>query len=503
MAHSKNKTTGYGNHKRASGTAEQDAAQRGVKRVAIVGNEGLTPAVVAALSRGSVTGTFEGTVDYDVLADILGDAKASKLTVRKPTHIAHALDTALIFDWTGDIQVEEQARQQIDEVARLPFVKRIAVMPDCHYGMGATIGTVIETQGALIPAAVGVDIGCGITAFPLNISSEALFGREEAIRTYIQEHIPNGRTTNVSGKFDGVSDLGKWGTKYEMPDIVLNELHGNKRLATRYEVLIKQFVDLGIATEAEIRHPFMEEHLGTLGTGNHFIEIVEDGMGEAWILVHSGSRGAGAKLANWAMKRSKQIAESYFIDLPNKDLAYFAEGTPEFTMYLRSLEWAVDYAKANRWIMTMLAADAVEKFTGLAVNRNFDHWTNTSHNYVEKTGRGTWITRKGASKAVVGEYSVMPGSMGAKSYLVEGKSNSQSLFSCSHGAGRAMSRTAARKAFTLDDLVKQTEGLYCRKDEEVLDETRDAYKSIDEVLAQQDELVSVVRTFKAIINVKG
>ncbi len=219
--------------------------------------------------------------------------------------------------------------------------------------------------------------------------------------------------------------------------------------------------------------------------------------------MHSGSRGAGAKLANWAMKRSKKIAEDYFIDLPNKDLAYFAEGTSEFNLYLKSLTWAVDYAKANRWIMTMLAADAVEKFTGKTVNRNFSHWTNTSHNYVERKSNGSYITRKGASKAVIGEYSVMPGSMGAKSYLVEGKSNPQSLLSCSHGAGRAMSRTQALKTFTLEDLDEQTLGLYCRKDEGVLDETRDAYKSIDLVLAQQDELVSVVHTFKAIINVKG
>lgn len=409
---------------------------------------------------------------------------------------------APIFDWTGDIPVEDQARQQIAQVSYLPFVKKVAVMPDCHFGMGATIGTIIETEGALIPAAVGVDIGCGITAFPLiGLHRGMIEGKEEAIRQYIQQRIPNGRTDNGGGK-----DVGKWGTTYEMPDIVIDKLDGvtegfSTALHHDYDKLINSFVAAGF-DEKSVRHPFIREHLGTLGTGNHFIEIVTDEFDHLWVLVHSGSRGPGAKLANWAMKKAKEVAKAYHLSLPNPDLAYLVEGTVEFDLYRRSVEWATWYAKMNRWIMTMLTCDAIEAITRYSIPRKMDHWTNTSHNWIEKTRNG-YLTRKGASKAVRGEYSVMPGSMGARSYLVEGKSNPQSLFSCSHGAGRAMSRTAALKTFTLDDHIKATEGIFCRKDEGVLDETRDAYKDIDAVLAQQSELVDVVRTFSAIINVKG
>ncbi len=414
--------------------------------------------------------------------------------MNRPGYAAH------IFDWTGDIPVEDQARQQIAQVSYLPFVKKVAVMPDCHFGMGATIGTIIETEGALIPAAVGVDIGCGITAFPLiGITRDVIAGKEEAIRQYIQQHIPNGRTDNGGGK-----DVGKWGTTYEMPDIVIDELGSfpeKPGLAFAYSCLLDDFEEAGYARKA-VEHPFIREHLGTLGTGNHFIEIVCDELDDLWVLVHSGSRGPGAKLANWAMKKAKEVAKAYHLNLPNPDLAYLVEGTVEFDLYRRSVEWATEYAKQNRWIMTMLTCDAIEAITRYSIPRKMDHWTNTSHNWIEKTRNG-YLTRKGASKAVRGEYSVMPGSMGARSYLVEGKSNPQSLFSCSHGAGRAMSRTAALKTFTLDDHIKATEGIFCRKDEGVLDETRDAYKDIDAVLAQQSELVDVVRTFSAIINVKG
>lgn len=412
---------------------------------------------------------------------------------------------APIFDWTGDIPVEDAARQQIAQVSYLPFVKKVAVMPDCHYGMGATIGTIIETEGALVPAAVGVDIGCGITAFPLlGLTRDDILGKEEAIRQYIQQRIPNGRTDNGGGK-----DVGKWGTTYDMPQIVVEHLYGKVPSSSRsfgglheaYGELIALFESEGFERK-HVEHPYIRDHLGTLGTGNHFIEIVADELDNLWVLVHSGSRGPGAKLANWAMKKAKEIAKSYHLNLPNPDLAYLVEGTPEFHLYRSSVEWATEYAKANRWIMTMLTCDAIEHITRYSIPRDPANWTNTSHNWIEKTRNG-YLTRKGASKAVRGEYSVMPGSMGARSYLVEGKSNPQSLFSCSHGAGRAMSRTQALKTFTLDDHIKATEGLFCRKDEGVLDETTGAYKDIDQVLAQQSELVDVVHTFSAIINVKG
>lgn len=462
------------------------------KKIAIVNDDNLNPAIASALSRGHTDSKLRVYQDFEGSRD-LGQKHAFE---------AHA---APIFDWTGDIPVEDSARQQIAQVSYLPFVKKVAVMPDCHFGMGATIGTIIETEGALIPAAVGVDIGCGITAFPMmGVTRDYIVGKEEAIRQYIQMHIPNGRTDEGGGK-----DVGKWGTTYDMPDIVIDSLDGKVLSSSRsfnglhgaYNDLINSFVDAGVSEKA-VRHPHIRNHLGTLGTGNHFIEIVADQFDDLWVLVHSGSRGPGAKLANWAMKKAKEIAKAYHLNLPNPDLAYLVEGTPEFDLYRKSVEWATEYAKQNRWIMTMLTVDAVEKFTGLSVPRDPANWTNTSHNWIEKTRNG-YLTRKGASKAVRGEYSVMPGSMGARSYLVEGKSNPSSLFSCSHGAGRAMSRTQALKTFTLDDHIKATEGVFCRKDEGVLDETRDAYKDIDQVLAQQSELVDVVHTFSAIINVKG
>jgi tRNA-splicing ligase RtcB len=479
------------------------------KKIAIItGAAGITPAVLNQIVRENSQGNevlvkaSDGKIvgaspDYAILDDAATrDISGTKLRVH--THsVENKRNGALIFDWTGNIPVEDSARKQIGEVSMLPFVSRVAVMPDCHYGMGATIGTVIETQGALIPAAVGVDIGCGITALATAFHRSDFVGREEQIRHLLQVKIPNGRTEN-----GGAGDLGKWGVTYPMPQEVLDALEGPNGLVAKYDALIERFERHGVPTKA-VAHPYVKEHLGTLGTGNHFIELAADEEERVWILLHSGSRGPGAKLANWAMKRSREIAEQYFIDLPNKDLAYFVEGTVEFDLYKASLDWAVEYAETNRWLMTNMVAALVDRTLGYSPS-TYDRsdWVNTSHNFVEKV-RGKWITRKGASKAVRGQLSVMPGSMGARSYIVEGKANDKSLFSCSHGAGRAMSRTQALKTFTLEDLAEQTKGVWCRKDEGVLDETRDAYKNIDQVLAQQDELVEVRHMLSAFINVKG
>lgn len=394
---------------------------------------------------------------------------------------------AHVYDWTGDVPVEDQARAQIARVSRLPFVTQMAVMPDCHYGMGATIGTIIKTEGAIIPAAVGVDIGCGILGYRTDISRGEILGKEDALRQYIQETIPNGRTANGAE-----GDVGKWGTKYKAPQIVLNAISD---LLPEYEMLTD-----GRDCLSPLKHPFVKDHLGTLGTGNHFIEIAVDEADILWVLVHSGSRGPGAKFANHWMKVAKALSKQWHIPLEDPDLAYLPVGTDEFRNYWDHTMWALKYAARSRHIMATLAFEALQKFTALggSVIQKVD----TSHNYVEGKA-GVFTTRKGASKALVGELSVMPGSMGTRSYIVEGKSNPKSLFSCSHGAGRSMSRSQAKKSFTLDDHLKATDGVYCRKDEGVLDETPGAYKDIDMVLAQQDELVTVKHTLKALVNVKG
>lgn len=389
--------------------------------------------------------------------------------------------------WTNGVPVENQARQQLINVASMPFVfHHLAVMPDLHWGMGATVGSVIATRKAIIPAAVGVDIGCGMMAVRTTLRAEQLPDDLHPIRTAIESAVPHGRTDN-----GGRCDRGIW---HDVPErsaaawSVLEEDY--RRIAADYPKLAG-----GVRTA---------EHLGTLGTGNHFIELCLDEVGAVWIMLHSGSRGIGNKIGTVFIELAKKDMERYYITLPDADLAYFPEGTPHFEEYMRAVSWAQRFARTNRQLMM----DAVllslgQFFPAIAID---EVAVNCHHNYVNTEkhfGETVLVTRKGAVRAQVGDLGIIPGSMGAKSFIVRGKGNLESFCSCSHGAGRAMSRNAAKKRFTLEDHAKATEGVECRKDAEVLDETPAAYKDIDAVMAAQSDLVEIVHTLKQVVCVKG
>ena len=371
--------------------------------------------------------------------------------------------------WTDEI--EASAMTQLRNCARLPFVhfKGIAAMPDVHAGIGATVGSVIPTERAIIPAAVGVDIGCGMNAVRTSLTAADLPDSLAALRHDIERSVP----------------LGAGGAHHEdhwADDLVARMPATLEKLSTR---------NAG-------------KQLGTLGSGNHFIEVCLDEAGAVWVMLHSGSRGIGNQIGRHFIERANKRMEQFFITLPDGDLAYFPEDTDDFREYVEAVHWAQDYALENRRQMM----DAVLKSLAHRV-KPFELTTeavNCHHNYVEKEnhfGRNVWVTRKGAIRAREGELGIIPGSMGTRSYIVRGKGNLDSYCSCSHGAGRRMSRAAARKAFTVADLEAQTDGVECRKDDAVLDEIPGAYKDIDVVMENQKDLVEVVHTLRAVLCVKG
>lgn len=395
--------------------------------------------------------------------------------------------------WIDHVSIEDVAIDQLINVSKMPFIhKHIAVMPDVHWGMGATVGSVIATDKAIIPAAVGVDIGCGMMALKTPIKAKYLPDNLFDIRSQIEEAIPHGRTND-----GGIGDRGAWHdipTKNKMSFLLIQD---------RYDILLKKHP--GIATK---KHP--AHHMGTLGTGNHFIELCLDQNDDVWIMLHSGSRGIGNRIGNYFISKAKQEMEKYFIDkyIPDKDLSYLVENTEIFDDYVMSVEWAQNFALQNRVCMMDSIIIVLQKnFPELIFNKdNFETAINCHHNYVQKEkhfGKNIWLTRKGAVDASKGNLGIIPGSMGAKSFIVRGKGNIESFHSCSHGAGRSMGRTEAKKRFTLEDHIKATEGVECRKDEEVLDETPMAYKDIDDVMASQEDLVEIVYKLKQVICVKG
>jgi tRNA-splicing ligase RtcB len=391
--------------------------------------------------------------------------------------------------YTDDL--DEMAEAQLRTLGTLPFVHHhVAAMPDCHGGMGSTIGSVIPTKGAIIPAAVGVDLGCGMMAVKTNLSASDLPDNLHALRSVIESKVPHGRTDN-----GGPNDRGGWGNT---PNHIMKywSIYG---------------VEAAIPDVLE-RHPGMmkgnvngHRHLGTLGTGNHFIELCLDENQDVWVMLHSGSRGIGNRIGSYFIKAAKKEMERFFINLPSKDLSYFVEGTDHFDDYVKTVGWAQDFAAANRKIMMSAVIDSIE----YSLKRPIVHMEtaiNCHHNYVEKErhyGENVWLTRKGAIRAREGDLGIIPGSMGAKSYIVEGLGNKESFCSCSHGAGRKMSRSEANKRFTAEDLAKQTEGIECRKDADVVDEIPSAYKDIDVVMENQSDLVRVKHTLKQVLNVKG
>jgi len=401
------------------------------------------------------------------------------------THIES--DGAPIKAWTQGVPIEDSALKQLRNVASLPFIhKHVAVMPDVHWGMGATVGSVIPTVGAIIPAAVGVDIGCGMMAVRTSIRAgqlpDSLFG----IRSDIEAAVPHGRTDN-----GGRNDKGAWPSD---PPAVAVEKWAD----------LKAGYDDVVARHPKAAHPRGFGHLGTLGTGNHFIELCLDEAGDVWVMLHSGSRGVGNRFGTYFIERAKSEMRRWFINLPDQDLAYFAEGSEGFVDYIRAVSWAQTYARANREVMMDQVLGVLRRtFPDLAVTQEA---VNCHHNYVSREkhfGKEVFLTRKGAVSAKDGELGIIPGSMGAKSFIVRGRGNPDSFCTCSHGAGRAMSRTEAKRRFTLADHAAATAGVECRKDAEVIDETPMAYKDIDAVMAAQSDLVDIVHTLRQVVCVKG
>lgn len=378
--------------------------------------------------------------------------------------------------WTND--VEPEAIQQLKNTANLPFIfKHVAVMPDVHYGIGATVGSVIATKGAVCPCCVGVDIGCGMMAVKTNLDYKLVQDNIQKIRASIERSIPVGfsQNTKISTYVDawvGWKDV-------------------NDKLS---------YVDDKLLNKAWLQ-------LGSLGSGNHFIEICLDTENNVWVMLHSGSRGIGNVLATRHIQSAKDILKKMFIDLPDPDLAYFADGSPEFNSYVADVEWCQEYAAENRnEMMRRVLKDLSHVIYGESGKIAIELEVNCHHNYISREhhfGENVIITRKGAVRARLNEYGIIPGSMGAKSFIVKGLGNPESFNSCSHGAGRRMSRTKARKTFTVDDLAIQTEGVECRKDDGVLDEIPSAYKDIDVVMANQSDLVKIVAQLKQIMCIKG
>jgi tRNA-splicing ligase RtcB len=389
--------------------------------------------------------------------------------------------------WTRGVPIEDAARTQLRNVASLPFIhKHLAVMPDVHWGMGATVGSVIPTVGAIIPAAVGVDIGCGMMAAKTSVRAEHLPDSLAAIRSDIEAAVPHGRTDN-----GGRNDVGSWRT--DPP----------ASAAAKWAELEPGYAAV-VGKHPKAAHPRGLGHLGTLGTGNHFIELCLDEDGSAWVMLHSGSRGVGNRFGTYFIERAKHEMRRWFINLPDEDLAYFPEGSEGFIDYIRAVSWAQKYARANREVMMeRVLAVLAKHFPDLETTETA---VNCHHNYVAREhhfGADVFVTRKGAVRAGAGELGIIPGSMGAKSFIVRGKGNPDSFCTCSHGAGRAMSRNEAKRRFTVEDHARATEGVECRKDAAVIDETPMAYKDIDAVMAAQSDLVEVVHTLRQVVCVKG
>lgn len=384
--------------------------------------------------------------------------------------------------WATDL--EEEAKQQAINLAKLPFiVSHVALMPDAHFGKGSTVGSVIATKGAIIPAAVGVDIGCGMSAVKLPYTIDQFGGDEKlrALRHSIEREIPTGRCANKE----------------------LSDRAGNN------------FISLGPISDTasdELRMGIYNRsayQIGTLGGGNHFIEICADQNGDAWLMLHSGSRNIGKSLADIHINKAKDLMKQYFIDLPDPDLAFLAQNTYEFKEYLHDLIWAQKYSKINRSEMVLRILRQISFHMhneDPASKYKTYEYIDCHHNYTQienHFGQNLYITRKGAVSARANEWGIIPGSMGAKSFIVKGLGNADSFCSCSHGAGRKMSRTKARATFTIEDLKIQTAGVECLKDDSVLDEIPSAYKNIDEVMANQSDLVEPIFTLKQILCIKG
>ena len=375
--------------------------------------------------------------------------------------------------------IEDSALKQLKNIARLPFLASngVAVMPDVHAGVGSTVGSVVATKGAIVPAMAGVDLGCGMVAVRTTLTANYLPDSLAVLRAQIENDVPTGRGNHSNDRL-GDSFRGQHSSVFGSVACALN------------------------LSSADISRAMSQ--IGTLGGGNHFIEICLDENQQVWVMLHSGSRGIGNKIGTHFIDKAKELCARWHIPLPDQDLAYIPEGDPFFTQYIDTVEWAQAYALENRKVMLELVVSAMRRH--LPAFELLDEAINCHHNYIAREshgGQNLWVTRKGAIRARQDDLGIIPGSMGQRSYIVRGKGNPESYCSCSHGAGRAMSRTEARKRFSLTDLVAQTQGVECRKDDAVLDELPSGYKNIDEVMAQQTDLVDVVAVLKQVLCVKG
>jgi tRNA-splicing ligase RtcB len=382
--------------------------------------------------------------------------------------------------YTGE--VESAAWAQLVNISRLPIVHHhVAAMPDVHLGIGATVGSVIPTVRAIIPAAVGVDIGCGMMATRLSLTGNEIDEVSlKKVFAQISRDVPVGFGQHK--------------------DRDVRE-HAAKRFKKNLSRILEKHPGI---EKRKGKHSSWAHQLGTLGGGNHFIEVCLDESNGVWVMLHSGSRGIGNAIGSYFIDLAKRDAERISLALPDRDLAYFPEGAQHFDDYVEAVGWAQDYARANREEMMDLVVEALHRH--LPPFEVTDEAVNCHHNYVEREvhyGQPVWLTRKGAIRAGKGELGIIPGSMGARSYIVRGKGSEESFDSCAHGAGRLMSRNAAQKKFSVKDLEAQTEGVICRKDKGVIDEIPGAYKNIDEVMANQTDLVEVVHTLKQVLCVKG
>ena len=382
--------------------------------------------------------------------------------------------------YTDDL--EASARQQLVNLSQLPIIHHhVAAMPDVHAGIGATVGTVIATREAIIPAAVGVDIGCGMIAARTSLWAADLDEKSlKRVFDQITRDVPVGRDQHKEGR--------------ALKRAAAPHQRGLKTILDAHPQLAKRFP----------RTLNWAQQMGTLGGGNHFIEVCLDESERVWVMLHSGSRGIGNAIGTYFIELARRDMERQIAQLPDRDLAYLTEGTQHFDEYVRAVDWAQGYAAANREAMMDLVVPALARH--LPPFEVTDEAVNCHHNYVEREhhyGKDVWVTRKGAIRARSGELGIIPGSMGAKSYIVRGKGAVESFQSCAHGAGRRMSRSQAQKIFTPADLAQQTAGVICRKDRGVIDEIPAAYKPIDEVMENQRDLVDVEHTLKQVLCVKG
>ena len=390
--------------------------------------------------------------------------------------------------WTVGVPLDERAEAQLRGLASLPFIHQwIAVMPDAHAGIGATVGSVIATDGAVIPAAVGVDIGCGMMAARTSLAASDLPDGLAKLRSAIEKAVPHGRTAN-----GGRGDRGAWNTPPSPIEAAWAEL------GPRYDAIAEKHPRVGRGATIE--------QLGTLGGGNHFIELCLDEEDRVWIMLHSGSRGVGNRIGSYFIELAREDMRRHFINLPDRDLAYLPEGTDHFRDYLEAVGWAQDYAMKNRELMMKGIVRALGASSELPAFDAAVEAVNCHHNYVAREhhyGRDVLVTRKGAVRARQGDLGIIPGSMGAKSFIVRGLGHPESFCSSSHGAGRLMSRTEAKRRFTVEDHAAATAGIECRKDKDVIDETPGAYKPIDDVMRAQRDLVEIVHTLRQVLCVKG